>query len=80
MGEKGPSYRNSLFHSVLRRGGGGEGLVGGDYEGKMGKGGAAIFGSVQGEEEVAKRCERGMVGGEDIFGNTINSVEYFSGP
>ncbi|MPC62049.1 Peptidyl-prolyl cis-trans isomerase B1 [Portunus trituberculatus] len=61
VGEKGPSYRNSLFHSVLRRSGTGEGLLGGDYEGKAGKGGAAIFGGVQGEEEVAKRCERGMV-------------------
>ncbi|KAK8387317.1 hypothetical protein O3P69_018124 [Scylla paramamosain] len=61
VGEKGPSFRNSLFHSVLRRSGTGEGLLGGDYEGKAGKGGAAIFGGVQGEEEVAKRCERGMV-------------------
>lgn len=61
VGEKGPSYRDSLFHSVLRRSGAGEGLVGGDYEGKLGKGGAAIFAGVDGEEEVAKRCERGMV-------------------
>lgn len=64
VGDRGPSYRKSAFHSVLRRSGEGEGLVGGDYEGKAGKGGAAILKSVktvEGEEEVAKKCERGMV-------------------
>lgn len=74
LGDQGPSYKGSFFHSVLRRGGAGEGLVGGDYEQKAGKGGAAIMrgleetatqaGALQREAwapEVAKRCERGMV-------------------
>lgn len=71
LGDRGPSYKGSFFHSVLRRGGAGEGLAGGDYEQKAGKGGAAIMrGMEEGEAgtqegawvaEVAKRCERGMV-------------------
>lgn len=61
VGDKGPSYRKSLVHSVLRRSGAGEGLVGGDYERKAGKGGAAILAGMDDEEGVAKRCERGMV-------------------
>ncbi|XP_069940791.1 uncharacterized protein [Cherax quadricarinatus] len=61
LGDRGPSYVGSYFHSVLRRGGSGEGLAGGDYESKAGKGGAAIVRGIDGTDEVAKRCERGMV-------------------
>lgn len=48
--------------------------MGGDYEGKLGKGGAAIFAGVDGEEEVEKRCERGMVGAEDTLYDTVDTV------
>lgn len=61
LGDRGPSYVGSYFHSVLRRGDSGEGLAGGDYEGKAGKGGAAIMEGIEGQQEVAKRCEKGMV-------------------
>ncbi|XP_042880419.1 tripartite motif-containing protein 55-like [Penaeus japonicus] len=71
LGDRGPSYKGSCFHSVLRRGGAGEGLAGGDYELKAGKGGAAIIRAADEKgakawaeawtAEVAKRCERGMV-------------------
>ncbi|XP_071542619.1 uncharacterized protein [Panulirus ornatus] len=61
LGDRGPSYQGSYFHSVLRRGNVGEGLIGGDYEGKAGKGGAAIFDGIEDKQEVPKRCEKGMV-------------------
>ncbi|XP_042219760.1 uncharacterized protein LOC121864673 isoform X2 [Homarus americanus] len=61
LGDRGPSYLGSFFHSVLRRGDSGEGLAGGDYESKAGKGGAAIMRGIGRNKEVAKRCEKGMV-------------------
>ncbi|XP_063595985.1 histone-lysine N-methyltransferase 2D-like [Penaeus indicus] len=52
LGDRGPSYKGSFFHSVMRRGGAGEGLAGGDYEQKAGKGGAAIMRGLE-ERETA---------------------------
>ncbi|XP_071542714.1 uncharacterized protein [Panulirus ornatus] len=87
-GERGPSYANTRFLEVIRKGEPGEQLWGGDYEHNDGSGGAALPGMTRGERNY-QPITAGLVAGYYFtgygcdhspaqFGIYISSLPYYS--
>ncbi|KAK8721309.1 hypothetical protein OTU49_012845 [Cherax quadricarinatus] len=61
LGDRGPSYRNTMFLEVLNADSPGERIKGGDYDYNNGRGGEALVDDLENHEGYSMTMEAGMV-------------------